>query len=261
MMQTRFNRLIRAALPALFLLISGPVAAQMDISAEARAALRAEIRAYLMENPEIIFEAVAEFERRTASAQSDMDQTLVEINAESIFADPASWEGGNPDGDIVLVEFADYRCSFCRRAFEQVMEFMGVDGNVRFVIKELPILGPQSELAARFAIAVLQIAGPDVYFRAHEALMTGATEPTDAGLTQLAVTLGLDPATVVSRMQTSEVTDVIRENRALAQRLQINGTPTFAIAQGTPGAWQRFELLRGFLPASDLGLLAADLRG
>ncbi len=135
-------------------------------------AFGAQVRAYLMANPEVIFEAVAEYERRNVAAQADMDQALIDLHADALFNDGHSWEGGNPEGDIVLVEFMDYKCGFCKRAHAEVKGFVRDDGNVRLILKEFPILGPESELASRFAIAVHQVGGNDAYARAHDALMT-----------------------------------------------------------------------------------------
>ncbi len=222
---------------------------------EARAALRAEIRAYLMDNPEVIFEAVAEFERRTATVQADMDGALVEINADEIFTDGISWVGGNADGDLTLVEFMDYRCSFCRRAFEPMMDFVDGDGGVRLVIKELPILGRESEIMSRFAVAVHQLGGDAAYLVAHERLLGWQSELNELGLQALAVELGLDWASVSARMNATEVTEVLARNRALAQRLQISGTPSFVMGDGRQG-----EMLRGMVPAEQLERVAADLR-
>lgn len=255
-----FRPFAASALTALIL--SAPLSAQTGAFSEPlgdtdRAALRAEIRAYLMEHPEVIFEAVAEFERRTMAQQADMDTTLIEINAEEIYSDGHSWIGGNPDGDITLVEFMDYRCSFCRRAFPHMMDFTAEDGNVRLVIKELPILGPQSEVMSRFAVAVLQLGGDDAYFAAHERLMDWEGDISDSALAALAVELGLEGEAVMARMRSSEVSEVLAENRALAQRLQISGTPSFVI--GMPEGPS--ELLRGFLPAPELHNVAAQLRG
>ena len=234
--------------------LCAPVAQAQMTDAE-RADFRAEVRAYLLENPEVIFEAVAEFERRTAAAQSGMDATLVEINAEELFFDSHSWVGGNPDGDITLVEFMDYRCTFCQRAFPEMMTMVEGDGNVRLVIKELPILGPQSEVMSRFAVSVLHLGGPDPYFVAHERLLAWQGEVNDTVLGALAVELGLDAQQVLARMRSQEVTTILAENRALAQRLQISGTPTFAM-----GALDGGELLRGMLPATELAGIAARLR-
>lgn len=244
------------------LLVAAPLGAQTGAFSEPmgdadRAALRAEIRAYLLEHPEVIFEAVAEYEQRTMAQQADMDSTLVEINADEIYADNHSWVGGNPQGDITLVEFMDYRCSFCRRAFPHMMEFAGEDGNVRLVIKELPVLGPQSEAMSRFAVSVLQLGTSAQYFAAHERLMAWEGDVSDSAFGALAVELGLEAEAVLAQMRSSEVTEVLAENRALAQRLQISGTPSFVIGMPEgPG-----ELLRGFLPATELHNVAAQLRG
>ena len=242
---------------ALALTAALPLAAQTEpLSDEGRAALRAEIRAYLLENPEVIFEAVAEYERRAAAAQADMDVALVEINAEALFMDGHSWVGGNPDGDLTLVEFMDYRCSFCRRAFGPMMEFVGTDANVRLVIKELPILGPQSEVMSRFAVAVHQLGGDAAYFTAHERLLEWQGEATEDGLRALAVELGLDGAAVIARMAAPEVSTILAENRARAQRLQISGTPSFVLGDGARGT-----MLRGMVPPSELQAAAQALRG
>src|SRR5690554_6664573 len=106
-----------------------------DMSDAERSALRAEIRAYLLDNPEVIMEAVEVLEQRQAEAQARCDVDLVRINAEAIFNDGHSWVGGNPEGDITLVEFTDYRCGFCRRAHDDLTQLLELDGNIRFIVK------------------------------------------------------------------------------------------------------------------------------
>ena len=244
-----------APLLAAALTLTASAAAESTYSDDERTALRAEIRAYLLEHPEVLFEAVAEYERRNAAAQADMDFALIEINAEDIFEDGYSWVGGNPDGDLTLVEFVDYRCGFCRRAFDHVMEFVETDGNIRFVVKEFPILGPQSEISSRLAVAVLELGGDAAYAEVHERLLTLDGEVTETVIGALAVELGLEPETVMQRMGSDEITAILAENRALAQRLQINGTPSFVL-----GGPEDAELIRGFVPAEDLHGVAAVLR-
>ncbi len=124
---------------------------------------RAEVRAYLMENPQVIIEAVNAMEQRNAEAQAQADLTIVSDNAEAIFSDGFSYVGGNPDGDITLVEFMDYKCGYCKRAYTEVEKLLSADGNIRFIVKEFPILGEQSMLASRYVIAAKQIAGGDAY--------------------------------------------------------------------------------------------------
>ena len=243
-----------AALPALALsLLTGPAMA-VDLNAMTdteRAAFRAEVRAYLLDNPEIILEAVQLLEERQQNAQAQADFDLVADNAAEIFDDGYSWVGGNPDGDITLVEFMDYRCGFCRRAVPEVERLLAEDGNIRLIIKEFPILGEASEVSSRFAIATRQIAGPEAYKQAHDALVELSADPSEPVLRRLAEGLGLDADAILAAMQSGAVSDEIARTRALAQRLQVNGTPTFVLQD---------ELLRGFLPADQMAALVAEKR-
>jgi protein-disulfide isomerase len=211
----------------------------------------AQVRAYLLENPEVIFEAVAVFEQRNAMAQAEMGRAVIEANAEALFNDGHSWVGGNPEGDITLVEFVDYRCGFCKRALDEVLTVLDADPGIRLVMKEFPILGPESELASRFAISVLRLGGNEAYETAHYSLLRHDGALTPEFLDDLASELGLDFAAIAAEMESPEVTQVIAENRALAQRLQISGTPTFVMED---------ELIRGYVEAEDLLALAESLR-
>lgn len=245
-------RLVSAALAAT-LAFAAPAGA-LDVTqmtdAE-REAFRAEVRAYLLENPEVIMEAVAVLEERDAAAQAAADTELVQTYAEEIFDDGYSWVGGNPDGDVTLVEFIDYRCSYCRRAHEDVNELVETDGNIRLVIKEFPILGPDSLASSRFAVAVKQVAGDDAYHLAKEALIEMTGEANETTLARLAETLGLDADAILVQMESDEVTAVLAETRALAQRLGINGTPTFVLPD---------RMLRGYVPLEGMREMVADVR-
>lgn len=218
---------------------------------ETDAEFGARVRNYLMQNPEVIFEAVAVYEQRNASAQADMDRAILEANAEDLFNDNHSWVGGNPEGDITLVEFLDYRCGFCKRAHEEVATLLEADGNIRLIIKEFPILGPDSELASRFAVATLRLAGDDVYADIHDALMGQDGPITPEYLDELAAAYDLDFEALVAEMDSDDVTSILAENRALAQRLQISGTPTFVMET---------EMIRGFVDADVLIETAQALR-
>jgi protein-disulfide isomerase len=227
----------------------------LDLNAmtdEERALFREEVRAYLMENPEIIIEAVNSLEQRQAEAQAAADFDLVEQNTEAIFNDGFSFVGGNPEGDITLVEFMDYRCGFCKRAFGEVEKLLETDGNIRFVVKEFPILGEQSLLASRFAIATRLVAGDEAYKSLHDALMSYNGDITLASLRRLANTFGLDSDSIEARMDDAAVTEELRATRELAQRLQISGTPTFVLED---------EMLRGYLPFDQMQMIVEDKRG
>lgn len=222
-----------------------------DMTPAEREAFRAEVRAYLMENPEVLMEAIAVLESREQAAAIEQDKKLLVEYHDAIFNDPASWVGGNPDGDITVVEFIDYRCGYCRKAWEEVDQLIEQDGNIRFVLKEFPILGEQSVLSSRFAISVLQLHGADAYRKAHDALLTLRADATPEALVRVAEDLGLEPQPIMERMNAPEVTKVIEDNHKLAQALQISGTPTFVI-DGT--------FVRGYVPLEGMQQIVAEQR-
>lgn len=241
-------RFAASALTALSLL-AAPVAAEM--TEDERAEFRAEVRAYLLENPEVIMEAVAILEQREAAAEAQADQQLVSDNAEALFNDGFSYVGGNPDGDITLVEFMDYRCGYCRKAAPEVEALLKADGNIRLIIKEYPILGDASVISARFAIAAKHIGGAEAYKSAHDALIGFRGEVNEITLGRLAQGLGLDGDAILAAMDSQEVDAELRATRELGRKLKISGTPSFVLGE---------ELLRGYLPASQMQLIAEDQR-
>lgn len=224
----------------------------IDAMSEAeRDAFRGEVRAYLMENPEVLMEAIEVLQDREAAAKAAGDAALIEQNRAAIFDDGRSWVGGNPDGDVTLVEFMDYRCSYCRRAFAEVTRLLESDGNIRFVLKEFPILGEESLLASRFAIAARNVAGDDAYKAVHDAMIAHRAPITEAALERIAADAGLDADPILSAMDAPEVAEEIRANHDLARALQINGTPGFVLGD---------QVLRGFLPEAQMRDRIAQLR-
>ena len=217
-----------------------------------RALFRAEVRAYLMDNPRVIMEAVDVLQQREQEAQAQADLMLVSNHAEALFNDGYSWVGGNPDGDITLVEFLDYRCGYCKRAHDEVANLLEADGNIRLIVKELPILGEDSVLASRFAVATKHIEGPGGYKELHDALMAFNGNVTMASLRRLADAFGHDTSAIEAKMDSDEVTREIAETRELAGRLSISGTPTFVLQD---------ELLRGYLPYDQMLALVEEKRG
>lgn len=247
--------MLRFAAPALtaLALIAGPAQASdlTQMTDAERDAFRAEVRAYLLDNPEVIFEAVKVMEQRQAEAETKADLDMVKANSEAIFHDGFSWVGGNPDGDITLVEFMDYRCSYCRKAVPEIAGLLKSDGNIRFIVKEFPILGEASMISSRFAIATKQVAGDAAYSQVHDALLELQGDLSDVVLRRLAEGLGLDADAILARMEAPEVTEEIAKTRALAQALRISGTPTFVLED---------EMLRGYLPADQMAAIVAEKR-
>jgi protein-disulfide isomerase len=222
-----------------------------DMTAEERAALRAEIRAYLLENPEVLVEAMDILQAREETASIERDKMLVQTKAVELFSSPADWVGGNPDGDVTLVEFMDYRCGYCRKAHDEVQALVKTDGNIRYVVKEFPILGEGSLVSSQFAIAVRLLHGDVAYKAAHDALIDLRGDPTPETLSRLATELGHDPAPIFAKMPTDEVMSVISVNHALADAMQISGTPTFVMKD---------TMLRGYVPLKGMQQILADVR-
>ncbi len=211
----------------------------IDMDDAERDAFRAEVRAYLLENPEVLMEAIGVLEERQAAAEAERDSMGVAANDDALFNSAFDWVGGNPEGDVVLVEFMDYRCGFCRRAHPEVTELVELDGNIRYIVKEFPILGDQSVLASQFAIATRIVNGDDAYSEMNDALMAMRGDVNEASLAATANELGLDPTPILAAMDDPLVSQTISYNRELAQRLQISGTPTFVFDD---------QLVRGYVP-------------
>ena len=148
---------------------------------------------------------IQELEERQQAATAANDQTLIAANAAAIFDDGFSFVAGNPEGALTVVEFLDYQCGYCRRAHPEIAELLASDGDIRLVVKEMPILGPGSELAARAALATLIVEGPEAYATLHDRLMRLEGEITDARLDALLTELGHDPAAIRARMHDPEV--------------------------------------------------------
>ncbi|MEJ6813344.1 MAG: DsbA family protein [Octadecabacter sp.] len=227
---------------AALLMTSTSVFAQGLTDAE-RTDFRAEVRAYLLENPEVLMEAIAVLESRQAEAETTRDERLATLNADALVNDGFSYEGGNLDGDITIVEFIDYRCSFCRRAHPEVAELISSDGNIRIITKEFPILGEQSVLASQFAVATKIVAGDAAYKQVSDALINLRSDVTPASLSSLASAFDLDTDAIFAEMESPAVQQVLANNRALGERMQISGTPTFVFGD---------QMVRGYVDLTQM---------
>jgi protein-disulfide isomerase len=246
------SSLFSGAMMALALGVPAQAMDLTELTDAERVQFGVEVRAYLMENPHVIMEAVNQLQAKEAEAQAQADFNLVSDNADAIFNDGYSYVGGNPEGDITIVEFMDYRCGYCKKAFSEVEKLVNGDGNIRFIVKELPILGEQSMVASRFAIATKLVAGDEGYKSIHDALMSFNGDITPTSLGRLAKSFDLDADAITAKMDSAEVTAEIAKTRALAQVLSISGTPTFVMQD---------ELLRGYLPYDQMKAIMEEKRG
>jgi protein-disulfide isomerase len=192
------------------------------------------VREYLLKNPEVIMEALQVLQERQRAAEAEnLKRTIAELS-EEILNDPAAPVGGDPSGDVTLVEFFDYNCPYCRRVAPTVTELEQADPGLRLVYKEFPILGPGSQFAAGAALAS-QRQGKYVPF--HNALMQATEQVTEEIVMETAREVGLDTEQLRADMQDPAIDEAIARNLQLAEALGITGTPSFIIGdEVVPGA-------------------------
>lgn len=211
--------------------LPAPAAEPLD-----KKAVEAIIREYLINNPEVLIEAMQAYKKRQQDESEQETLASIKRYRNDLFDDPNSFVVGNPNGKLTMVEFFDYRCGYCKQARPSVADLLKRDDNVRLVLKEFPILGPESVTASRAAIAAF-IGQRDKYWAYHEALYDYKGRLSDESIIQIAQSVGLDVAKLKTDMTSSKVDKIIEDNRKLAEALNISGTPAFIIGnQFLPGA-------------------------
>lgn len=240
---------MKKLLAAFLILFAAPALAQ-DMSPEEKAAINAQIRAYILENPEIIVEAMQVLEQREQAAQANADKELLASMRGALEDDGFSLVAGNPDGDVTVIEFLDYRCGYCKQAHDGVKALLASDPNIKFIVKEFPILGPESTFASRAAMASLE-QGADAYLSFNDAMMRHRGDLDQHTVMRLAGEAGVDQAKLAEDIQNPQIAANIRETYGLARRLDISGTPAFIIGD---------TIVRGFLPYDSLKEIVEDER-
>lgn len=186
------------------------------------------IREYLIANPEIIEEAQFALQAKREAEKVAMAKSAIGDHAEQIFNAPGDMVIGNPDGDVTVVEFFDYNCGFCKRALSDMQEIVKEDPNIRFVLKEFPILGPDSMAAHRVAMSFRKLM-PEKYEEFHVQLLGSEVRATEEQAIAVATSLGADESKLRDGMDDPEIVESIRLAYSLADALGINGTPAYVI--------------------------------
>ncbi|QRM34658.1 DsbA family protein [Microvirga sp. VF16] len=216
---------------AIVLALGSTVANSQPVQFDApqRQAIEAIIREYLLKNPEVLQEAIGELERRQQEAQKNAQTTALRAEREKLINSPNDYVVGNPSGDVTLVEFFDYNCPYCRKAKGDVDALIRSDPKLRVVLKEFPILGPDSVEASRVVVAAKQQLSPDKYLAFHDKLMETRGRANGERALAVAKEFGLDLARLQKDMQSAAVTAVLQENTGLGDKLGITGTPAFIL--------------------------------
>lgn len=223
----------RLAATLLLLVFALPALAQ-GISPDQKKAIEEIIRAYILKNPEIIREAVEALQaKEQQSAEERRADSMAKLRDELI-SDPASPVLGNPSGDVTVVEFFDYRCPYCKKTAPVVDQLVKEDGRIRRVMKEFPILGPESVVASRAALAAK---AQGKYEALHRALIGAKGALDQDTIWKMAKEAGIDMERLKRDMNSPEVDEALKKNRELASALEITGTPAFIIGKEfVPGA-------------------------
>jgi len=223
--------LARTALAAGFMLALGALPGRAQgIADSQRGEIEKIIHEYLVKHPEVLQEAMAELEKKQAAAEAEKNKAAVSDNASMIFNSPRQVVAGNPQGDVTFVEFFDYNCGYCKRAMSDMFDLIKEDPKLKVVLKEFPVLGPGSVEAARVAVAVrMQDKGGKKYMEFHQKLLGGRGQADKARALAVAKDVGLDMARLERDMASDEVKQSLAESLGLAEKLGLNGTPSYVI--------------------------------
>ena len=223
--------LTRFALAAGLMLTLGATAGRAQSFSDAqRGEIEKIIRDYLVQHPEVLQEAITELEKKQAADEATKHQAAVKDNAETIFNSSRQVVAGNPQGDVTFVEFFDYNCGYCKRAMDDMFALIKADPKLKVVLKEFPVLGPGSVEAARVAVAVrMQDKSGKKYMEFHQKLLAGRGQADKARALAVAKEVGLDTARIERDMASDEVRLTLEESLKLAEKLGLNGTPSYVI--------------------------------
>jgi protein-disulfide isomerase len=220
-----FKRLIMSTALCSGVFAGSAMAQSADISDERWG----EIRVFLEENPALAEQVEDLMALPSVSEQVAMDAESVKENYFELFEDTAIPFIGNPEGDIVLVKFSDYSCTHCRAMNATLEALMEDNDRIQVRMMEYPILSNRSVDAAKYALAVNIVGGPEAYASVHDQLFEAPSSLTDEIFEQMSKDLGLDYEAISAEMKGDTVNDQIKKSREVAENLRITGTPGIII--------------------------------
>jgi len=221
--------------------------AAAEMTPSERAAVEGVIHDYLINNPDILIEALRGAEDKLNREADAKASKVLGDRRREIFDDPATPIGGNPRGDVTVVEFFDYRCPYCKQVLPSLQTLLKEDRQLRFIYKEMPVLGPQSVVAAHAALAAQRQGKYEAF---HTAMMGTKGQITDDTVYKVAGSVGLDLDRLKQDMAAPEIEQAVKANLALADALNIHGTPAFIIGNHiVPGALD-LDALKGMIAAA-----------
>jgi protein-disulfide isomerase len=205
-------------------------AAPQSFSNDQQREIETVIRSYLLAHPEVLQEAMDALDKHQKQADADKAKATITDNNATIFNSTHQVVLGNPQGKVTMVEFFDYNCGFCKRALPDMMSLLKTDPDLRFVLKEFPVLGEGSVDAAHVAVAArMQDSTGKKYIEFHQKLLGGRGPADKTRALAAAKEAGFDMARIEKDMDSDEVKKTIDENMKLADALGVNGTPSYVV--------------------------------
>jgi protein-disulfide isomerase len=228
------------------------ISAEDSVSVEnGSEAFDAAIRGFLERHPEVVIDAQQRHAANQEALQAEQVRMTLMEKRDELLGDPASGVLGNPDAKLTLVEFFDYNCGYCRRGHGDIVEVLERFPDVKVVLRQFPILGPQSSEAHKVAQAFHAI-HPEKYREFHDGLLTSpgtADEPTAIAL---AISLGADEAKLREAMASPSIDEAFQRTYTLATALNITGTPSYVLGDEVIGGAVGIDAL-----AEKIGALVA----
>lgn len=241
--QLSMRPLIIGTFVAFALAIFSYTAQGQTFTEDQKTAVERTVRDLLLKNPEIIVEALGALEAKNAAIKENRIQSTLINQAGDIFFQSDDPVGGNPKGDVNVVEFFDYRCGYCKKVHDTVFRLLKEDGNIRYVYKEFPILGPKSVFASKAALASRS---QGKYAEFSDALMRNRGGFSENKVFNIAEKIGLNIGQLKSDLKKGEdaINSQLARNYQLAEALDINGTPGFVIGNTIIRGAVEFEMLK-----------------
>ena len=214
-----------------------PAKSKLPFNEDQKAAMEDFVRNFILDNPEVLIESVNRLRQEENKKKEEGSVKVLKENM-AFLKSGKHPEAGNKNGDVLVVEFFDYNCGYCKRALKAVQELVEKDKNVRVVFMEFPILSPQSTVASKWAVAA-NMQGK--YWAFHQAVLESNAPKDDENLAKIAKDVGLDVAKLKKDANSKDVETYLASVKDFGQKLQVTGTPAFVVGDQIVRGYMEYE--------------------
>jgi protein-disulfide isomerase len=227
---------------AAFSVFAPPAGAADTLTPAQKEAVERVVHDYILAHPEVMVEAIRAAQAKAKEKKEESAKHAIIERRTELLSDASAPVAGNPEGDVTIVEFFDYRCPYCKQVEPHLAALLKEDPKLRIVYKEFPVLGPESVFASRMALAARKQGKYAIF---HDAMMTAKGNVTEETVLSVARSVGIDVARAKTDMTAPDIQEIIKRNYALADALDIQGTPAFIVGDTlVPGATDLDSLRR-----------------